>query len=113
MRPFFSMAKLKTQKKLKKRGPFLNSGLLLVLSVLLFLLLAFLFADRGMVKYWQARDERDQLLREIRELKVRKKQLLLEKELLEKDMQYIEKVAREKYNMKKKGEKVYEVPPDE
>ncbi len=110
MRPFFNMAQVKNKKKVKKRRPSLNSGLLLVLSILLILILAFFFADRGMVKYWQARDERDELLREIEELKIRKKQLLLEKELLENDRQYIEKVAREKYKMKKKGEKVYEVP---
>ncbi len=113
MRPFFSMAKLKTKKTVKRRRPPLNSGLWLVLSIVVVLILAFIFADRGMVKYWQARDERNELLREIEELKERKEQLIREKELLEKNLQYIEKVAREKYKMKKPGEKVYEVAPDE
>ncbi len=99
--------KTKKRKPIKRRSSF-NSGLWLAVAFILVLVLAFFFADRGMVTYWRAQEERDELLREIEELKVKKKNLLKEKEMLEKDMDYIEKVAREKYKMKKPGEKVYE-----
>ncbi|RMH64843.1 MAG: septum formation initiator family protein [Calditrichaeota bacterium] len=91
-------------------GP-LNSGRMLILAVLAVLIGAFLFADRGLYKLWQVKKERDALLREIELLKDKKKHLEEEKHRLEKDIEYIEKTAREKYNMKKPGETVYDVKP--
>ncbi len=70
---------------------------------------AVFFGDDGLLSYIK-------LKREIQELKDRKivyeeleLELLEEKDKLDNDNKYLEKIAREKYRMVKKGETVYRI----
>lgn len=72
----------------------------------------FLFADRGTLHFYNSFEEKEKLQQEIDTLEAKKERLETEKDKLENDPEYIEKIAREKYKMKKKGEKIYQVEMD-
>lgn len=72
-----------------------------------------LSGPRGAIKLIQIKNDRDRLKNEIRELEMQKSVLDSEKTRLKTDPEYIEKIAREEYNMKKKGEKVYKIVRDD
>lgn len=76
---------------------------------ILALLIVFLFGDHGMYELYSLKNERKLIQREINELREEKINLESEKLKLETDYKYIEELAREKYRMAKKGEKVYKV----
>ena len=74
------------------------------------MLLVFLSTgSRGTIKLWQISSEVNTLKTDIQELEEEKKRLQEIKDKIENDSTYLEKIAREKYKMKKKGEKVYEI----
>jgi len=75
------------------------------------LLVYFLSGPRGTINLYKHSHEKQELLDEIKTLETQKAELDSEKVKLEDDA-YIEKIAREEYNMKKKGEKVYKVSTD-
>ncbi len=97
------------KKKPSKTNLRINSRHLIIIGVLALALFLFVFADRGTWKLYQDYKERDALRQEIEMLKKKRDRLREEKDKLEHDMQYIEKIAREKYHMRKKDEKVYKV----
>ena len=76
---------------------------------ILALLIVFLFGDHGMYELYSLKNERKLIQGEINELREKKINLESEKLKLETDYKYIEELAREKYRMAKKGEKVYKV----
>ncbi len=71
----------------------------------------FLFFNgpRSVVQYIRQTSYKKQLEKDIQSLEKEKRQLKKEAKRLKTDMDYIEKIAREKYNMKKKDEKVYKI----
>lgn len=69
----------------------------------------FINGPRGTFQYINASREKEQLQMEIESLETQKLKLIEEKKKLESDPAYIEKYARERYTMKKKGEKVYKI----
>ena len=83
----------------------------IVLSVLVLLLIAayFVVGNRGTYKLITFYNQKEKLIEEIQKLEIEKKELETFKSNLENDPQSIEKVAREKYKMKKKGERVYQI----
>ena len=89
-----------------------NSGAILIIIVVVSILTVFLFADRGALLFYRSYSDKEQLENEIKLLETKRDQLKEEKDKLENDPQHIEKVAREKYKMKKKDEKVYQVEMD-
>jgi len=89
-----------------------HSGLFTLAAVALIIITIFLFADRGLIHFYNSYRDKQNLLEEIEQLEKKKEQLLIEIEKLENDPQEIEKIAREKYNMKKKDEKIYQVEID-
>ncbi len=86
----------------------------IILSIFILLLVYFLFISgpRGSWQLYKSDREKQQLQEDIQKLELRKAELDSEKNKLENDPGYIEKIAREKYNMKKKGEKVYRIEND-
>ena len=56
--------------------------------------------------------KKQDLIRDIEQLEATKADLDSIKNRLENDPTYIEKIAREEYNMKKKGEKVIKIETD-
>ncbi len=107
------MAKKKTTKLTKAfKAVNKNSGSLLIIVVVLSIIAVFLFADRGTLLFYKSYSDKEKLKEEIEQLEHKRDQLKEEKEKLKNDPKYIEKVAREKYKMKKKDEKVYQVEMD-
>ena len=89
-----------TQKKLVR----VSLGLIGTLMVL-----TFIFGDHGILQLYKLKKEKAKIQNHIIKLREEKEELVLEKHRLENDLDYIEKLAREKYRMAKPGEKVFKV----
>ena len=89
-----------------------NSGSILLIIVVLSIIAVFLFADRGTLLFYKSYSDKEKLEDEIEQLENKRDQLMQVKDKLKNDPKYIEKVAREKYKMKKNDEKVYQVEMD-
>jgi cell division protein FtsB len=76
------------------------------------ILVFFASGPRGTYQLVRFLEQKKNLEKEIKELDQDKKGLQELKNKLENDPEYIEKVAREKYKMKKEGEQVYQVVED-
>ena len=74
--------------------------------------LTFIFGDHGILQLFKLKREKAKIQDHIIELREEKEELVLEKHRLEIDLDYIEKLAREKYRMAKPGEKVFKVISD-
>ena len=86
-------------------------GTLLLLAAILFIV--FFFGDHGLLQLYKLKKERTKIQNHISYLRENRKKLMIEKNRLENDLKYIEKIAREKYRMAKPGEKVFKVIPKE
>ena len=90
------------QNKSKKRPwyLFLIIGVILLSSI-------FLFGNHGLIRYFQLERRKQELIHQITALKEEQEKLQKEIEMLQNNYRYIEKIAREKYQMGKDGEKIY------
>jgi cell division protein FtsB len=95
-----SLPSVATQKK------FIRGVLLLIGASLLII---FIFGDHGLVQLYKLKKERKAMQDHITTLRKNRETLASEKNRLENDLDYIEKLAREKYRMAKEGEKVFKV----
>ncbi len=73
-----------------------------------FFLFTFFGGDFGFIRVWNLHQKKKELELEEKKLQVEIMDLQVEKQRLQKDTLYIEKMAREKLGMVKKGEKVYQ-----
>ena len=85
----------------------------IILLGISFLIIIFLFGDHGIYQLYQIRAQRKITQKRVEELKTEIALLENEKKRLETDLDYIERLAREKYRMAKRGEKVFKVIPRE
>ena len=69
----------------------------------------FIFNDLGLLKWYSLRRERIRIQYEIDELIQREADLTEEISKIKSDDTYLEKIAREKFQMVKPGEKVFRV----
>ena len=69
----------------------------------------FIFNDLGLLKWYSLRRERIRIQYEIDELIQRESHLTEEIAKIKSDDTYLEKIAREKFQMVKPGEKVFRV----
>ncbi len=86
-------------------------GVLFLIAITL--LIVFVFGDHGIFQLYKLKRERAKIQKHISELRENREILISEKNRLENDLEYIEKLAREKYRMAKPGEKVFKVVPKE
>jgi len=84
---------------------------LIILAAVAFFAFSFILGDHGLYQLYKIKTLRNSALNRIVELKEEKSTLTAEKERLQTDLEYIEKLAREKYRMAKAGEKVFKVIP--
>ena len=84
-------------------------GVLLLIGVTL--LIIFIFGDHGIFQLYKLKRERAEVQAHITLLRKERGQLKSEKARLENDLDYIEKLARERFRMAKPGEKVFKVIP--
>ena len=71
--------------------------------------IVFIFGDHGLLKLYNIKNERKIIQKKISQLRKEKEILKNEKSKIENDLDYIEKIAREKYKMVKPGEKIFKV----
>ena len=86
-------------------------GVLFLIAITL--LIVFVFGDHGLFQLYKLKRERAEIQKHISQLRENREILISEKKRLENDLEYIEKLAREKYRMAKPGEKVFKVVPKE
>ena len=84
-------------------------GVLLLIGATLVII--FIFGDHGLLQLYKLKQERKEVQEHITQLRENRETLIAEKNRLENDLEYIEKLAREKYRMAKPGEKVFKVVP--
>lgn len=72
-------------------------------------ILIFVIGDYGLYQIYALNKNKTKVEQSIRDLQSQKDSLIVQKEDLENDLEYIEKIARERYRMAKKGEKVFRV----
>ena len=82
---------------------------LTLIAILIIIVLIFSTGSRGTYQLYNFNQKKADLEMEIENLESEKKDLEKVKFKIENDPAYIEKIAREKYKMKKKEEKVYEI----
>ena len=75
----------------------------------LILLIIFFFGDHGLYQLYKLRSERSEIQAAITIMREQKQTLEAEKNKLTTDSKYIEQLAREKFRMAKRGEKVFKV----
>ena len=75
----------------------------------LVLVIIFLFGNHGLYQLYTLKKERDKIQQNINMLREEKIALEGEKVKLQTDYKHIEELAREKYRMSKKGERVFKV----
>lgn len=80
---------------------------IIIISIVFAIVAAFLLlSENGLIKYWKLKGEINAARTKIDSSKVKIKQLNTEIDSLKTNTFKIEKVAREKFNIKRKGEKV-------
>ena len=86
---------------------------ILILLAFIALLAFFATGQRGTIQLVSFIKQKQDLENDINSLETETKNLEIEKDNIKNDPDYIEKIAREKYKMKKKDEEVYQIVEDE
>ncbi len=107
--PFYAMKKSTSRKKQRPSTRISVKALILTLLGLATIYFLFLAGSHNVIRYYRQKSQKETLLKNIDSLKAQKTKLKIESQRLKNDLDYIEKIAREKYNMKKKDEKVYKI----
>ena len=82
-------------------------GLVSLISISLIII--FIFGDHGLIKLYRIKSQRGKIQEHITQLREEREQRQDEKNKIENGLDYIEKIAREKYKMVKPGEKIFKV----
>jgi cell division protein FtsB len=82
---------------------------ILALAISLAVLAFMIFNEYGLIKYWNMKKELNQLDNDIRKSETRIKAMEAEIDSLKTSKVKIERVAREKFDMMKKNEKVFKI----
>ena len=98
--------KSKPNNQLQKK---LIQGLLILIS--LGLVMIFIFGDHGLLQLYKLEKEKKNIKNYISTLRELREDRFTEKNKLENDKEYLEKLAREKYLMSKPGERVFKILP--
>ncbi len=103
--------KRRSPRRIKKNysafQPRIIRGIFILGAVIL--LIIFFFGDHGLYQLYRVREERERIKQDIQDLRAERIRLEGKKQRLENDFEYIERLARERYRMAKKGEKVFKV----
>lgn len=87
----------------------LIQGLLFLISF--GLVIIFIFGDHGLLQLYKLDKEKRNIKSYISTLRELREDRFTEKNKLENDKEYLEKLAREKYLMSKPGERVFKILP--
>jgi len=89
--------------------PFRKKTFVIITTILVIIAGFFLFYKFGIMKYYNLLNQKDELNQKIEEVNQENEKLRAEIDSLKSSDAKIEKVAREKYNMLRKGEKAFKV----
>jgi len=103
-----SQSRTSRQQLAETQRKFVRGVLILIGATLVII---FIFGDHGLFQLYKLKKERKAVQEHITQLRENREILVAEKNRLENDLEYIEKLAREKYRMAKPGEKVFKVIP--
>ena len=81
----------------------------IVFLICMSLIIIFIFGDHGLIKLYKIKNQRKNVQNHITQLRKEREKKKEEKNKIENDLEYIEKIAREKYKMVKPGEKIFKV----
>jgi len=81
---------------------------LIIMGVIL-MTVVFFFGDHGLYQLMRLKAERQETQETINQLRAERIELDAKKIRLETDLEYVERLAREKYRMARRGEKVFKV----
>ena len=84
-------------------------GILFIIAITLSIV--FIFGDHGLLKLYKIKSQRKTIQTHIAQLRDEREKAKEKKNKIENDINYIEKMAREKYKMVKPGEKIFKVVP--
>ena len=84
----------------------------ILMAVVVFLLFAFLTGSRSVFRLYDLYQQRTELLLEKQALEAENQKLQEQIEKLQHDLEYIEKIARERYNLKREDEDIYKILPE-
>ena len=107
MRKTFYKRKINKSKSILPPNRHLYKGI--VFLMFFSFAIVFIFGDHGLLKLYNIKNERKMIQKKISQLREEKEILKNEKSKIENDLEYIEKIAREKYKMVKPGEKIFKV----
>ena len=108
MRNYSKRKKLDTNSFAATQKQFIR-GLVFLISMSLIII--FIFGDHGLIKLYKIKSQRKKVQNHIAQLRKEREKRKEEKNKIENDLDYIEKIAREKYKMVKPGEKIFKVVP--
>jgi cell division protein DivIC len=83
--------------------------LTILLLIALIYISALTFGSHGLINWYELKQVNNDLDEQLENDSLRYKQMQKEQKALKDNPKHIEKVAREKYNMQKKDEKVYKI----
>ena len=106
MKRFSKRGKSRPKSIVKAQKQFLRG---VVLLICISLIIVFIFGDHGLIKLYKVKQKRKGIQDNITKLREEKEKTIDEKNKMENDLDYIEKIAREKYKMVKPGEKIFKV----
>ena len=106
MKRFYKRSRSKSKSIIATQKQFLQG---LVFLICLSLIIVFIFGDHGLLKLYKIKQKRGEIQANITQLRNEKEKATKEKNKIENDLNYIEKIAREKYKMVKPGEKIFKV----
>ena len=106
MNRFSKRSRPKPRSIIAKQKQFLRG---IVLLICMSLIIVFIFGDHGLLKLYTIKKKRKKIQVSIAKLREEKEKTMGEKNKMENDLDYIEKIAREKYKMVKPGEKIFKV----
>lgn len=81
----------------------------IIVSIISITILFFIFNKFGLVKFFALKKEKNDLVEKLEEVNQKNTQLNSQIDSLKNNEGKIEKVARERYNMKRNGEKVIQI----
>ena len=87
-------------------------GIFILVAFFTIILYAFFTGNKSVLKLYSLHQEKNELITEKARLIAENKDLEEEIQKLQTDKQYIEEVARKKYNFKKKNEEVISIKPE-
>ena len=108
-RGFFSKRRRRPVRRIGGPSPRKNLFPKILILGALILVIIFFFGDHGVYRLYTIKREKTHLMEDIDSLRAEQEELIGEKDKLENDLDYIERLARERHRMAKPGEKVFKV----